>query len=78
MDRLDHYDSVWVVDFEYTADPGQVPDPVCMVAIDLKGNRELRLWRGEMDVPCPFDTSDRSLFVVYSGAGDMGCFLQLG
>lgn len=78
MERLGHYDSVWVVDFEYTSDPGQVPEPVCMVAIDIKGNQEIRLWRGEMDKPCPFDTSDRSLFVVYSGAGDMGCFLQLG
>ena len=78
MERLDQYDSIWVADFEYTADPGEAPDPVCMVAIDLKSNREIRLWRDQMRGPCPLDISERSLFVVYSGAGDMGCFLQLG
>lgn len=76
MQQLDHYDEIWVLDFEYTADPGEVPDPVCMVAIELRSNREIALWRKELKVPCPFDTSDRSLFVVYSGAGDMGCFLR--
>lgn len=76
MHQLDHYESIWVLDFEYTADPGESPDPVCMVAIELKSNREIALWRSDLKGPCPFDTSDRSLFVVYSGAGDMGCFLH--
>ena len=67
-----------MLDWEYTSDPGQVPDPVCLVAIDLVSNTEIKLWRQELHMSCPFDTSERSLFVVYSGAGDIGCFLQCG
>lgn len=39
---------IWCVDFEFRADPGERPIPVCMVALEMKSGRELRLWRGDL------------------------------
>ena len=36
---------VWAVDFEFIADPGEHPRPVCLVAWELRSGRKLKLWR---------------------------------
>ena len=33
---LDRFKRIWAVDFEYVAPPGERPDPVCMVALELR------------------------------------------
>jgi DNA polymerase-1 len=33
---------VWALDFEFTAEPGGLPVPVCMVARELRGCPEFR------------------------------------
>ena len=76
--RLRHYRRVWAMDFEYVHDAGEVPEPVCMVAWDLMTGDKVELWRRELRQGCPFDTGPGSLFIVFSGAGDLGCFLALG
>lgn len=78
MERLQGYRHIWVFDFEYVADDGEVPEPVCFVAVDLVSGRGVRLWRREMRDGFDLDTGDRSLFVCFSGVGDMACFLDLG
>jgi DNA polymerase family A len=78
MERLQGYSHIWVFDFEYVADPGETPEPVCLAAVDLVTGTWIKLWRKEMLQPVPFATDDRSLFVCFSGAGDIGCFLRLG
>lgn len=37
------YKQVWFIDFEYVAEPGCVPDAVCMVARELGTDRLIRL-----------------------------------
>ncbi len=78
MDRLQGYSHIWVFDFEYVSDPGETPDPVCLAAVDLVTGTWIKLWRDEMQCPVPFPTDDRSLFVCFSGIGDIGCFIKLG
>ena len=44
------FSEVWAVDFEFRPEDGREgsrPDPVCLVAYELKGGRRLRLWRDE-------------------------------
>jgi hypothetical protein len=77
MHSLNHFQHIWVFDWEYVSDPGESPDPVCMVAIDLVTGRRIRRWRNELQ-PCPFETDPASLFVCFSGTGDIGCFLACG
>ena len=71
---------VWYVDFEYRADAGERPWPVCMVARELGTGREVRLWRDDLLAlnHAPFDVEADTLFVAYFASAELGCFLELG
>ncbi len=77
MDRLP-FEQLWAVDFEYRADPGARPVPVCMVAKELRSGRLLRLWRDELPARPPFPVDQATLFVSYAAAAELSCFLELG
>jgi DNA polymerase I len=72
------YKYVWAIDFEYVAQPGSLPDVVCMVARELGSDRLIRTWQGEFKPNPPFDVGDDALFVAYTASAEMGCFMQLG
>ena len=44
MDGLSRYREVWLVDFEFTANPGSRPKPLCLVAKEVHSGRYVRLW----------------------------------
>jgi hypothetical protein len=80
---LSNFSTVVVCDFEYTAEVGELPDPLCLVAMVLGENLEhvhtYRLWRGEFGSAPPFDIGPNSLFVAYAAApAELACFLKLG
>ncbi len=60
------FSSNWGVDFEFIAQPGEQPLPVCLVARELRTGELIRLWqddlRGMASPPYPFGPD--SLFVV--------------
>ena len=70
----------WACDFEFRADPGEHPWPVCMVARELHTGQEIRLWRGELLSlrAAPFNTGADAVFVAYFASAELGCFLELG
>ena len=70
----------WLVDFEFRADPGEQPWPVCMVARELSSGREIRYWRDELLSmnEAPFDTGPDSVMVAYAASAELSCFLELG
>ena len=76
------YGRAVVVDFEYEASDGNLPDVLCMVAYELDGNlqlvRTIRRWRGEFEKEPPFDIGPDTLFVAYSAWAEMTCFKVLG
>ena len=76
----DNFREVWAVDFEFTAPPGEVPKPICMVAMDLHSGRKLRLWQDELQAlrEAPFDTGQHVVMVAYYASAEIGCFLALG
>jgi hypothetical protein len=71
---------IWCVDFEFRADPGENPDPVCLVARELRSGRTVRLWQDELRrMPCPpYPTGPESLCVSYYASAELGCHLALG
>src|SRR5215470_13352362 len=69
---------IWAVDFEFIADPGENPDPVCLIARELRSGRTLRLWRGEFASAPPYPTGGDTLFVAYYASAELGCHLALG
>ncbi len=77
---LEAFDEVWLVDAEYSAQPGCRPVPICLVAKEAFTGRELRLWEDELAVAAapPFRIDERVLFVSYAAAAEFSVFHALG
>lgn len=76
---LDVFSEVWVVDFEFRAAPGELPEPVCLVAHEIHSGKRLQLWEDELKTrPCPYSTGPGSVVVAYYASAEMGCHLALG
>jgi DNA polymerase I len=60
------YREIWAVDFEFRAPDGERPDPICMVARELRTGRVLRLWQEELrrQRGSPFPIDATSLLVA--------------
>lgn len=72
------YSAIWVADFEFRAAPGEQPEPVCMVAHEVRSGKTIKLWGDELvSSPCPYSTSSDALFVAYYASAEMGCHLAL-
>ena len=77
---LDAYREVWLVDFEFSAPPGERPDPVCLVAREFRSGRTLRLWQDDLRgrrVP-PYPIGPDALFVAYLRVGRAGLSPRAG
>jgi hypothetical protein len=77
---LDAYREVWLVDFEFSAPPGERPTPVCLAAREFRSGRALRLWQDDLRgrrLP-PYPTGPDVLFVAYFASAELGCHLALG
>jgi DNA polymerase-1 len=72
------FGEIWAVDFEYAAKPGENPEPVCLVAWELRSGRKVRLWRNEFGPKPPYSTDAASLFIAYYASAEIGCHLALG
>jgi DNA polymerase-1 len=72
------YRQIWAVDFEYIAAPGDRPDPVCLVAWELRSGRRLQFWRDQFGPTPPYPISSDALFVGYYASAEIGCHLALG
>jgi hypothetical protein len=72
--------AVWVLDFEFVAPPGERPDPVCLVAHELRSGRVVRLFREELRArrESPLPTGPDVLHVTFFGSAEWGCYLTLG
>jgi DNA polymerase I len=72
------FKEIWAVDFEFGSQPGENPDPVCLVAWELKSGRKIRLWRDQFGTAPPYPTDPNVLFVAYYASAEIGCHLALG
>ena len=66
------------MDFEFIAWPGERPQPVCMVAWELRAGRRLRLWHDQLGPRPPFAIDDHALIVAYFASAELSCFRVLG
>ena len=76
MNALDQFRAVWLVDFEFSAPPGERPIPVCLVAREYRSGRTIRLWQDALRAP-PFEVGPEDLFVAYYASAEIGCHLAL-
>lgn len=72
------FSEVWAVDFEFRADPGERPVPVCLVAQELLGGGPpIRLWADQFGAMPPYAIGPDSLLVAYYAPAEMNCHLAL-
>jgi hypothetical protein len=74
------FTQVWAVDFEFVAQPGELPRPVCLTARELRSGRTVQVWEDELlrlGEP-PYDVSARSLIVAYYAPAELLCHIALG
>lgn len=78
--RLDAFREIWLVDFEFMANDGERPTPVCLVAREWRTNRLHRCLADELETMTrpPFPVGPDALFVAYFASAELGCFLALG
>jgi hypothetical protein len=77
---LETFRQIWCVDFEFGAPAGERPDPVCLVAWELRSGTRMKLWADEMRqrrLP-PYSIDRDSLFIAYFASAELGCHLALG
>jgi DNA polymerase-1 len=70
---------VWLVDFEFGAGGGELPEVRCMVAKNYLTGQIIALWvdeLGTMQAP-PFPIDSSAVLVAYFASAEMGCFLAL-
>jgi DNA polymerase I len=73
------FHEVVVADFEFTALPGERPEPVCLVARELVSGRTTRMFQWDLQarkIP-PYPTGRDVLFVAYYASAEIGCHLAL-
>lgn len=68
------------VDFEFTANDGEVPVPICMVAAELGSGKVHRLFDEDLCrlKALPFPADNDSLVVAYYSSAEWSCCLSLG
>lgn len=73
------FQEVCLVDFEFSAPPGDPPEPICLAARALDRGSTVRLWQDELrarTVP-PYATDEHTLLVAYYASAEIGCHLAL-
>ena len=73
---LDKFERVWVMDFEFQQQPGDVPTVHCLVARCFRTGQTVRQWISKDSTPFRFGHND--LLVAYFASAEIGCFLSLG
>ncbi len=71
---------MFLVDFEFSAPPGEPPSPICLVARELRTGQTIRLWEDELSrlEESPYPIGDATLFVAYYASAELGCHEALG
>ena len=65
-------------EFEFGGHAGNRPNPVCMVAKELRTGHCWRVWRGEFGSTPPFPTGPDTIFVAFYASAELGCMRALG
>jgi DNA polymerase-1 len=80
LHQLEQFREIWAADFEFNAPSGELSDPVCLVAHELRSGKRIRIFKGEL---CglkgpPYSIDGESLFIAYFASAEMSCHLSLG
>ena len=65
---MEQFNEIWLVDFEFAAPSGAVPEVRCLVALEYYSGRKIRLWADEIgglaEPPYAIDQTLYSLLIM--------------
>jgi len=74
------FDKIFVIDFEFIANPGERPSPVCLVSHEIRSRETKRIWlegKDPLSINPPYSMGGQDLFVGYYSSAEWGCHLAL-
>ena len=71
---LDAFREVVLADTEFTTLTGERPDPVCLVAHELRSGCRFRIWQDQFGSTPPYATGPDVLFIAYYASAELGCY----
>lgn len=72
------FKKMYVVDFEFFGDEGEMPHPVCAVMKELRTGDVESVWFHDQATPSPpIFCSDDVLYIAYYASAEIGCHLKL-
>jgi DNA polymerase I len=71
---LSAWREVVVADFEFAATPGNRPEPLCLVAHELRSGRRFRIWQDQFGLAPPYATGPDVLFAAFYASAELGCY----
>lgn len=76
---LQPFVELWAVDFEFHQPDGERPDPICLVARELRTRRTVRMWQDELRAASgpPYPVGGSSLFIAFNSVAELNCHLSL-
>lgn len=77
--RLADFREIWLVDFEFCSKPGNLVDPVCLVALEVRSGKLFKIWKDALrERGAPYSIGEDALFVAYFASAELSCHLMLG
>jgi DNA polymerase I len=83
---ISDYKEIWAIDFEFYPGPGlanggregDLPTPLCLVAIEIRTGRVIHQWCDEFRSTPPYRIDSGALIVSYMSTAEFSCHLALG
>jgi DNA polymerase I len=83
---ISDYKEIWAIDFEFYPGPGlanggregDLPTPLCLVAIEIRTGRVIHQWCDEFGSLPPYRIDNGALIVSYMSTAEFSCHLALG
>lgn len=72
------FERVYIVDFEFKANPGELQLPICVAFHEILSGETKSFWLEGRETPeCPYVIDEKTLFVAYYSSAEWNCHLSL-
>ena len=72
------FTQIWVLDTEYFAPPGEIPEPLCVCAQEVHSGQVLREWLHGRTISAPIPNGPDILQAAYQAESEWSCYLPEG
>jgi hypothetical protein len=78
---LPQFQKIFVIDFEFTAEPGERQKPICLVSYEINSGELKKIWlegKNPLTLKPLYPMSETDLYIAYYSSAEWNCYLILG